>query len=85
MVPVINEEEDDDDDEVMKVEVLQVGMRNLMRERRSLHDLTCLWHSTVATPLLIVLVLGYFMLFGASSLNAFGVLYIDFGTNNFSL
>lgn len=33
---------------------LQLGMRNSMRERRSRHDRTCFWQSTVVTLLEIV-------------------------------
>jgi len=35
---------------------LQVGISSCMRERSNLHDLTCLWQSTVVTPVAMLLV-----------------------------
>lgn len=37
---------------------LQVGISSSMRERRSLHDRTCFWQSTVVTPLVVILLLA---------------------------
>jgi len=42
---------------------LQVGIRNSMRERSSLHDLTCFWQSTVVTLLAPTVVVAMYAIF----------------------
>lgn len=42
------------------VERLQVGISRCMRERNSLHDLTCLWQSTVVMLVAISLLVPQF-------------------------